>query len=135
MPQSWRSHDAALLLFAGTQEAPGAVRNVKRMGHVYVDITRWRGKPVSFNRDSGVDGRPMTVIIGIAMAIVAAGCGGSYKTCEEMYVECQNLGGGCTKGYPGCDVYGKASCGSCLECCLAGIPYPPKCKCRRCGFD
>jgi len=58
------------------------------------------------------------------------------ETKNPFYREaCQNLGGGCTRGYPGCDVYGKASCGTCLECCLAGIPYPPKCKCRKCGFD
>src|SRR5688572_20569371 len=69
------------------------------------------------------------------MTLGGFGCGGAVKTCEEMYVDCQSLGGGCTRGYPGCDVYGKASCGTCLECCLAGIPYPPKCKCRKCGFD
>lgn len=81
------------------------------------------------------DMRSMAPLWGMAAILAAVGCGASVKTCEDMYVDCQNLGGGCTRGYPGCDVYGKASCGTCLECCLAGIPYPPKCKCRKCGFD
>lgn len=70
----------------------------------------------------------------LVTAVAVIGCGSSYKSCQEMYVDCQDIGGSCTKGYPGCDVYGKASCGTCLECCLAGTPYPPKCKCHKCGF-
>lgn len=92
---------------------------------------------VPIDRSRSLDDSPSRWLAaaGMAFAVAMLGCGSSYKTCEDMYVECQTLGGGCTRGYPGCDVYGKASCGTCLECCQAGIPYPPKCKCRKCGFE
>lgn len=66
-----------------------------------------------------------------------SGGGGSshrYETCEDMYDRCQEIGGKCTKGYPGCDRFGQTSCGTCLEACKAGAAYPPECKCRKCGF-
>lgn len=65
---------------------------------------------------------------------IHGGASGSYKTCTDMYEKCQEIGGKCTSGYPGCDVYGQTSCGRCLDACKAGTAYPPECKCRSCGF-
>jgi hypothetical protein len=56
------------------------------------------------------------------------------KTCTDMFVDCQEIGGKCITGYPGCDVYGHTSCSSCRDACQSGAPYPPACKCRSCGF-
>lgn len=63
-----------------------------------------------------------------------AGCSPA-KTCTDMFVECQAIGGKCVTGYPGCDKYGKTSCGRCLEACNDDKPYPPECRCRSCGFQ
>ena len=57
-----------------------------------------------------------------------------YKTCSDMYFTCQEMGGFCTKKYPGCDTWGQSACGTCYENCQAGTRYPKKCKCGKCGF-
>jgi hypothetical protein len=71
--------------------------------------------------------------VGSGSSDLMAGCTPD-KTCSDMFVDCQDIDGKCLTGYPGCDVYGKTSCGRCLEACNAGTPYPPECKCRSCGF-
>ncbi|MFT3766697.1 MAG: hypothetical protein QM820_14455 [Minicystis sp.] len=57
------------------------------------------------------------------------------KTCTDMFDACQDIGGGCTKGYPGCDKYGQSSCGTCFKACKSGASYPPACRCHECGFE
>lgn len=56
------------------------------------------------------------------------------KKCAEMFERCNDIGGECTKAYPGCDTWGKSACRSCQEACMAGVQYPPKCHCGSCGF-
>lgn len=67
--------------------------------------------------------------------IATGGASGAYRTCVDMFVACQLIGGGCTRGYPGCDRYGQTSCGTCLEACLSGASYPPACQCYAWGFE
>jgi hypothetical protein len=57
------------------------------------------------------------------------------RTCVDMFDKCQDIGGECTKAYPGCDTYGSSACRSCFDACKSGAAYPPKCKCTSCGFD
>lgn len=68
-------------------------------------------------------------------AIPNAGATGSYKTCADMYNDCQDIGGRCKKGYPGCDRFGQSSCGTCYQACQAGSSYPKACRCHSCGFE
>jgi hypothetical protein len=70
--------------------------------------------------------------VGSGSSELMAGC--APKTCTDMFVDCQDIGGKCITGYPGCDVYGHTSCESCRDACQTGAPYPPACKCRSCGF-
>lgn len=65
--------------------------------------------------------------------VETGGCTPS-KTCADMFDACQDIDGKCTKGYPGCDVYGSTSCVSCRAACQARTAYPPACKCSSCGF-
>jgi hypothetical protein len=58
----------------------------------------------------------------------------TYKTCSDMYFTCQEIGGFCTKKYPGCNTWGQSACGTCYENCQAGARYPKECKCSSCGF-
>jgi hypothetical protein len=58
----------------------------------------------------------------------------SYKTCADMYNDCQEIGGGCTRGFPGCDKWGQSSCGTCYKACMVHIAYPKACRCNSCGF-
>jgi hypothetical protein len=55
--------------------------------------------------------------------------------CLDMFDKCQDIGGDCTKTKPGCDAYGTSACRSCFDACKNGTAYPPKCKCRSCGFN
>jgi len=61
-------------------------------------------------------------------------CASAQKTCLDMHDACQDIGGNCTKAYPGCDTYGSSACKSCFDACEKGNPYPSKCKCKSCGF-
>ena len=90
--------------------------------------------PLSFEARRRARSR-RAALIAMAVAMALTGCSSAQKSCYDMYVECQNINGKCTRGYPGCDVYGKASCGTCLECCLNGVRYPAPCKCHKCGFE
>lgn len=67
--------------------------------------------------------------------IESGGATGSYRTCEDMFIDCAAIGGGCTRGFPGCSSYGLTPCGACLKACKAGVPYPPACRCFSCGFE
>jgi hypothetical protein len=93
--------------------------------------------PLTFNPSEASRRAPSlaAVLVAVVFAAALAGCSSPQKSCYDMYAECQNINGKCTRGYPGCDVYGKASCGTCLECCLEGITYPKPCNCRKCGFE
>ncbi len=62
------------------------------------------------------------------------GATGSYKTCSNMYFDCTEKGGACTKGFPGCNKWGESSCNSCYKACQANVPYPKACRCNSCGF-
>jgi hypothetical protein len=63
-----------------------------------------------------------------------ANCYGAQKTCLDMFDACQDIGGECTKAYPGCDTYGSSACKSCFNACERGDSYPSKCMCKSCGF-
>lgn len=62
-----------------------------------------------------------------------AGCSPS-KDCYDMYADCEDIGGSCIRGFPGCDVHGSSACKSCFTACLSDVPYPPACNCSSCGF-
>ena len=57
------------------------------------------------------------------------------KACEDMFADCEALGGGCTKGFPGCSTFGLSPCGACLKACKADVSYPKACRCLSCGFE
>ncbi|MGK4001146.1 hypothetical protein WMF31_00875 [Sorangium sp. So ce1036] len=64
---------------------------------------------------------------------MAGSCSPS-KDCYDFFADCQDIGGKCTVGYPGCDKYGRTPCRTCLAACLVDKPYPPACNCYSCGF-
>jgi hypothetical protein len=71
--------------------------------------------------------------VGSGAAEEMAGCTPD-KTCTDMFVDCQEIGGKCITGYPGCDKWGHTPCESCRDACQKETQYPPACKCSSCGF-
>jgi hypothetical protein len=104
--------------------APESV--VSELGPVAVGATD--SSPVDHDSDLDMSAPPSE------QAIPDHGATGSYKTCSDMYFACQEIGGRCTRGYPGCDRFGQSSCGTCYEACQTGTAYPKACRCNSCGF-
>lgn len=70
--------------------------------------------------------------INAASEALMAGC--TSKDCYDMFEDCEDIGGRCIVGFPGCDVHGSSPCKSCFAACLDDRPYPSQCNCRQCGF-
>lgn len=68
-----------------------------------------------------------------ASQALMAGCSPS-KDCYDMFDDCEDIGGKCIVGFPGCDIHGSSPCRTCLDACLNDRPYPSQCNCRKCGF-
>lgn len=71
--------------------------------------------------------------VGDVSQTLMAGCSPS-KDCYDMFEDCEDIGGRCIVGFPGCDIHGSSPCRTCLVACLDDKPYPPQCNCRQCGF-
>ncbi|WP_438005066.1 hypothetical protein WME89_40980 [Sorangium sp. So ce321] len=79
---------------------------------------------------NGADDEPENEEVGSAQLEMAGSCSPS-KTCTDMFVDCQDKGGSCTRLV---DRWGTTLCRACQEDCLAKIPYRYT-DCYKCGFE
>jgi hypothetical protein len=59
---------------------------------------------ISFEAQRRTQARPLA-LIAMVVSLILTGCSSPQKSCYDMYAECQNINGKCTRGY-GCGSFG-----------------------------